>query len=257
VEPTRQKNEIRCITAMSHNAISALLISICFFNSSFAEASDGWLESPACISAKEIGSKNGTKFTPQDFASTLVKAYRNAGAHGVEPKTDEINIGRGKAAMIYVEIKGKQHGNLVITSNRSACHAFYSYCAKEGIGSAKACFYNILNKSNGYSHTGGLGNADSEPTTTAGMNQKMDNNINSVDKKLNTVYYKLLHEMPPEFQKKLIQSEKDWINYRDSTVAITAWQESGGSAQEINQDGEYLTLEKNRLKFLESLLNPN
>lgn len=242
---------------MSHNAISALLISICFFNSSFAEASDGWLESPACISAKEIGSKNGAKFTPQDFASTLVKAYRNAGAHGVEPKTDEINIGRGKAAMIYVEIKGKQHGNLVITSNRSACHAFYSYCAKEGIGSAKACFYNILNKSNGYSHTGGLGNADSEPTTTAGMNQKMDNNINSVDKKLNTVYYKLLHEMPPEFQKKLIQSEKDWINYRDSTVAITAWQESGGSAQEINQDGEYLTLEKNRLKFLESLLNPN
>ena len=59
------------------------------------------------------------------------------------------------------------------------------------------------------------------------------------------------------YEKKLTTSEQDWIKYRDSTVAITAWQEAGGTAQELNQDGEYLTLEKSRLKFLESLLNSN
>ncbi len=28
--------------------------------------------------------------------------------------------------MVYAEIEGIQHGNIVVTSNRSACHRFYS-----------------------------------------------------------------------------------------------------------------------------------
>jgi uncharacterized protein YecT (DUF1311 family) len=77
----------------------------------------------------------------------------------------------------------------------------------------------------------------------------------AIDKQLNIIYNKLIKEMPPQFKQKLIKSEQDWMNYRDSTVSITAWQEAGGSAQLLNQDGEYLSLEKSRLKFLKSLLN--
>ncbi|HUX81927.1 MAG TPA: hypothetical protein VMV35_03735 [Halothiobacillus sp.] len=69
---------------MSRNVIFLFLMASCLFISRVAEASDGWLESPACISAKEMGSKNGVKFTPQDLVSTLAKGYREAGAHGVE-----------------------------------------------------------------------------------------------------------------------------------------------------------------------------
>ena len=250
---TRQQTEMRGVTVVSRNVICVFLMASCLFISIVAEASDGWLGSPACISAKEMGSKNGVKFTPQDFARTLAKGYRRAGAQGVEPKIDEINIGHGKAAMIYVEIEGRQHGNVVLTNNRSACHRFYSYCAKERIDSAKKCFDKILSKSvksNVYSHPGGQA-----PSTTAGMNQEMGNNTAEVNKKLNEVYGKLLKEMPPEFKGKLIKSEQVWIKYRDSTVAVTAWQEAGGTAQLLNQDGEYLKLEKDRLKFLESILN--
>jgi len=128
------------------NIIFLFLMTSCLFISIGAEASDGWLGSPACISAKEMGSKNGEKFTPQNFASTLTKGYREDGAQGVVPKIDEINIGHGKVAMIYVEIEGRQHGNVVLTNNRSACHRFYSYCAKERIDSAKKCFKKILSE---------------------------------------------------------------------------------------------------------------
>lgn len=69
---------------MSRNVISLFLIAWCIFISGVAEASDGWLASPACISAKEMGSKNGVKFTPQNFVSTLANGYREAGAHGIK-----------------------------------------------------------------------------------------------------------------------------------------------------------------------------
>lgn len=248
-----QQTGINRVTGVSRNVICLFLIASYLFIPITAEASDGWLESPACISAKEMGSENGVKLTPQDLVSTLVKGYREAGAQGVEPKIEEINIGDGKVAMLYGEIEGSQHGNMVITNNRSACHKFYSYCSKERIDSAKKCFNKILSesvKSNIYSHSG-----NQALSTTAGMNQEMGNNTAEVNKKLNEVYGKLLKEMPPEFKGKLIKSEQVWIKYRDSTVAITAWQEAGGTAQLLNQDGEYLKLEKDRLKFLESILN--
>lgn len=205
----------------------------------------------SCVNGREMGGSD-SQLTPQKFLSSLKRDAETNGqnAHG---QIEEINSTTGKVARVILSAGGENIKNIILVSNAKTCAKFISYCTKNRYSTPESCFSAV------YKHPdeANQNTSNSGPTTTAGMNREMDNDIGTVDKKLNSVYDKLLHEMPPDFQKKLIQSEQDWIKYRNSTVAITAWQESGGTAQELNQDGEYLTLEKNRLNFLESLLNSN
>ncbi|MDA8181285.1 MAG: lysozyme inhibitor LprI family protein [Acidithiobacillus sp.] len=101
-------------------------------------------------------------------------------------------------ARVIFSAGGENVKNVVMVSNAQTCAKFISYCTKNKYSTPESCFSAIYAHPNGSSQT----NADNGPTTTAGMNQEMDNDINSVNKKLNAVYNKLLHEMPPEFRKK-------------------------------------------------------
>ncbi|MEL5848968.1 MAG: lysozyme inhibitor LprI family protein [Candidatus Igneacidithiobacillus chanchocoensis] len=205
----------------------------------------------SCVNGREMGGSD-SQLTPQKFLSSLKRDAETNGQRA-NGNIEEINSSTGKVARVLFSAGRENLKNIVLVSNAKTCEKFISYCIKNKYSDPESCFSAIYKNSKNANQ----GTLSGGPTTTAGMNREMDNNIDAVDKKLNSVYNKLLHEMTPDFQKKLIQSEQDWIKYRDSTVAITAWQEAGGTAQELNQDGEYLELEKNRLKFLSSLLNSN
>lgn len=201
----------------------------------------------SCVSGSDLGGSD-SQLTPENFLSSLKHDAETNGQIG-KGNIEEINSTTGKVAKVTFSTGGETVKNIVMVSNAKTCAKFITYCTKNKYSTPRDCFSAI------FYHTNENKNGNNEPTTTAGMNSEIGSDVKTVDEKLNAVYSKLLNEMPPEFRQKLIKSEQDWIKYRDSSVAITAWQEAGGTAQEINQNSEYLTLEKDRLKFLKSLLN--
>jgi len=97
--------------------------------------------------------------------------------------------------------------------------------------------------------------AQSEATESA------DSEFKKADTELNQIYTEVLGRMPNKVTKaKFVESEKAWLNYRDSDAALFAGVTShGGSAYSMDLLGNLTEITKQRiqeLKRLSKLLRP-
>lgn len=196
----------------------------------------------ACVSGSELGGSDSS-LSPQIYLSDLTKKAQDNG-ESASGSIQTVKSKSGDISRVKFLLGNSHKANFIFVDNSPTCARFINYCVKNKYSSPQNCFSALYQK-----------NDTNSQLSTSNLNGEMGESSSAVDKQLNIVYNKLIKEMPPQFKQKLIQSEQDWIKYRDSTVSITAWQEAGGSAQLLNQDGEYLSIEKSRLKFLKSLLN--
>ena len=69
--------------------------------------------------------------------------------------------------------------------------------------------------------------------TQAEMNAKANAQYAKADKELNKVYNQLMSMLTKSDKTLLIQSEKDWVKFRDSHCKFVAGQYDGGSMQPL------------------------
>lgn len=233
-----------------NKSVSLLVSMLCILSLSNNSYASGWkmIVGHSCASASQMGGFPGRQ-TPKRFLSALIRKSESNGVKS-SGSVQIINSKTGKVGRVKFLLGGIKKADFFFVNNDKTCAAFINYCIHNKYNSIKSCFSSVYNN-NGSRETP----IATEVGSTLSLNNESQQSIKNIDKELNEVYSRLIKEMPEQFREKLIASEKDWIAYRNSTVAITAWQEAGGTAQLLNQNGEYLSIEKNRLNFLKSLLN--
>lgn len=78
---------------------------------------------------------------------------------------------------------------------------------------------------------------------------------NSIDKKLNVSYVKLMKLLPLSGQKKLRNSQRAWLKFRESECDFVSYQEEGAKMSRVIFAGCYLKMIKKRLSELDEYLN--
>lgn len=181
--------------------LSTMALSVVISSTAFAH---DWriVMGGSCVDGRELGGSN-SQLTPQNFLSSLKRDAETNG-HNAHGQIEEINSATGKVARVIFSAGRENIKNTILVSNAKTCAKFISYCTKNKYSTPESCFSAV------YKHPDEANQnaSNSSPTTTAGMNREMDNDISAVDKKLNSVYDKLLHEMTPDFQKNLFSLRK-------------------------------------------------
>jgi uncharacterized protein YecT (DUF1311 family) len=72
---------------------------------------------------------------------------------------------------------------------------------------------------------------DLSAQTQGEMNDEAYENYKKADKELNEVYQRLIKRLDKKEKAMLVQSQKDWLKFRDSHCDFTAEENEGGSMQ--------------------------
>lgn len=91
--------------------------------------------------------------------------------------------------------------------------------------------------------------------TQADMNIESYEEYQKVDKELNKVYKQLTSKLEPHQKKLLVESQRQWIKFRDADCDFVASEFEGGSVQPLVINECMTERTKTRIKELKEMLN--